>query len=205
MMSRVLPRKVDDTPRTLAVDAAPIVAAGVRISAEITDGEPRSFALVVENLGDTPLAYQVVTTPRVNVAVCHGREVLPYNAHVLGPRDRERRTECVLRDDMTIDVTRIETLELLPLQAYYLSRVPPAALTPDARLSRGHMPRGRGAVCNVMMSQAIRSGLETAEIEWRDLVDFYARHRCESYRFPRGYKALSRDAERSLPAVEEIP
>ncbi len=52
------------------------------------------------------------------------------------------------------------------------------------------------------MSQAVRSGIERHEISWRDLVDFYARHRCQTYQFPTSYRALTSDGERPIPAVD---
>jgi hypothetical protein len=49
--------------------------------------------------------------------------------------------------------------------------------------------------------QAVRSGLERGEIGWRDLIDFYARHRCQTYQFPLLYRAFKIDGERPVPAV----
>jgi hypothetical protein len=52
------------------------------------------------------------------------------------------------------------------------------------------------------MPQVVRSGLENGRIGWRDLVDFYARHRCQTYEFPIAYRALKSDGERPIPAVD---
>jgi hypothetical protein len=51
------------------------------------------------------------------------------------------------------------------------------------------------------VSQAVRSGLEQGQIGWRDLVDFYARHRCPTYRFPSSYRAFRSDGERQVPDI----
>jgi len=58
-----------------------------------------------------------------------------------------------------------------------------------------------GERCAFALPQAVRSGLERGEIGWRDLIDFYARHRCETYHFPYDYRAFKKDNERSVPAV----
>lgn len=204
-MTRVLPHQLSDKSFTLTPGAAPVDVAGVRLSAEhasSADGDDEDLILVIENPSDVDLAYQVVTRPSIAVSTCRSRNVLFYDGNVVGAKRRERRSECVWREDEVLNVDRVETVELLPLQAWYVSRVPPSALTLDTRLIKGHKPESGAVPCNVMMSQAIRSGLETGQVEWRDLVDFYARHRCDTYQFLLGYKAFSKNAERQIPAVQ---
>lgn len=204
-LARVLPYRVDTQPRTLAPGQPPIDAAGIAVHAEIATADGESdLILVVENHGDRDLAYRVVTRPSVPPAACQARQILFYDANVVAAHGNVRRSECVYRDDTTLEVSRIETVELPPLASYYVSRLPAAMLTLDARLTVGHKPLGRAVPCKVMMSQAIRSGVENGEIGWRDLVDFYARHRCDTYQFPEEYKAFTKDGERSLPAVGEV-
>jgi hypothetical protein len=113
---------------------------------------------------------------------------------------RETRLECAWRDGISLAVTRIETLELPALGTWYLNHVAPAAVGIEPRIARGHHPE-IGAPCVLAMPQAVRSGLERGEIGWRDLIDFYARHRCETYQFPYSYRAFRSDGERSVPAV----
>jgi hypothetical protein len=203
-MTRVLPHAVDNKPRTLAPGAPPVEVAGLRLSVERdgADGDEQSLILSIENTSDVDRAYQVVTRPSVGEQTCRAREILFYDANVVAARRRERRSECVYRDGMVLNISRVESVELPPLAAWYVSRVPPTALTVDTRLIKGHKPLSGASVCNVMMSQAIRSGLETGEIEWRDLVDFYARHRCDTYQFPHGYKAFRTNGERQPPVVD---
>lgn len=202
-MGRVLPHQVADKTITLAPGAAPIDVAGVRLSVEHTgaDGDDEDLILVIENPGTVDLAYQILTRPSVGLQTCRNRNILFYDANVVGAGRRERRSECVWRDDEVLNIDRVETVELAPLSAWYVSRVPPSMLTVDTRLVVGHKPVSGAVPCNVMMSQAIRSGVESGQIEWRDLVDFYARHRCDTYQFPVGYKAFRQDGERQLPVV----
>jgi hypothetical protein len=166
-----------------------------------TGDHAKSVVLDVENLGRDELAYQIVTRPGINPAACHNREILVHDGMVLAPRARARRSECGYRDDLEIDVIRVETVALPRLSGWYVSRLPPTAVHVDTRFTRGHKPYSGAPACNVLMSQAIRAGLETGSIEWRDLVDFYARHRCDTYQFPQGYKAFKRDSERPLPVM----
>jgi hypothetical protein len=202
-MTRVLPHKVDNKPLTLSIGGEPVEVAGVWLSVEREgQGDDAILVLTIDNRTDVDLAYEVVTRPSVGERTCQSREILFHDANVVGARRRERRSECVYRDDMVLRVQRVETVELPPLAAWYVSRLPPSALTLDTRLTKGHKPLSGASICNVMMSQAIRSGLESGEIEWRDLVDFYARHRCDTYQFPQGYKAFRKDGERRPPVVE---
>ena len=50
--------------------------------------------------------------------------------------------------------------------------------------------------------EAVRAGLERGEIGWRDLVDFYARHRCQTYQFPISYRAFSAEGAMRLPVAD---
>ena len=97
----------------------------------------------------------------------------------------ETRVECIWRDGMALAVTRVETVEVSPL----LGLVPQPGSADDGRdraTGRARSPGCRASVerCSPVVSQAVRSGLEKGEIGWRDLVDFYARHRCQTYPFP---------------------
>lgn len=197
-MSKKLVMRADEGARTLAPGEPAIEAAGLRLSAVASGG---TLALVIENRTSTDLAYRVVTRVRPDGG-CARRDVEPYNANVVARGGREVRTECTYRDGMSLEISRIESIELSPLSAYYVSKVPPRALGADARLSVGHEPElpGGAQPCNIAVSQALRAGLDSGAIQWRDLVDFYARHRCETYQFPLEYRAFVRDGERPLPA-----
>ncbi|MEZ4403724.1 MAG: hypothetical protein R3B06_27115 [Kofleriaceae bacterium] len=199
-MSKKLLARVDEARRSLAPGEPAVIAAGLQLTAEVRRGVLR---LVIENQTPSAVAYQVLTAPRP-AASCNLREVEPYDAQVIPAGGRVVRDECGFRSGMALDITRVETIELAPLQAYYLSKVPPRALGAEPRLALGHtpdLPPGQ-TVCSITVSQSLRGGLDAGTITWRDLVDFYARHRCETYRFPMEYKAFTRDGERALPAAE---
>ncbi|MEO8701084.1 MAG: hypothetical protein ABI867_13630 [Kofleriaceae bacterium] len=197
-MSRKLPYRVDEGRRILEVGEPAIDVAGLRLSAS---REGDAIVLVIENTTKSDLAYFVATEPTPKIAGCLSVQALPYNANVVGKGQREVRVECAYRNGMALAVSRVETVELSPLSAWYLSQVPPQHLAIEDRVARGHrMPKTRDR-CISFVSQAVRAGLENGEIGWRDLVDFYARHRCQTYPFPASYRALTSDGQRKIPVL----
>jgi hypothetical protein len=195
-MSRKLPYRVDSVRHVLEIGEPPLELAGVRLRAlRVAEG----LALEIANTTDSDLAYDVVTAP-IAAASCNAAPALPFNAMTIAKDHSETRIECVWRDGIALAVTQVETLEVPPLSAWYLSHVPPSVVGIEPRIARGHHA-ATAARCLVAQPQAVRSGLERGEIGWRDLVDFYARHRCETYQFPVGYRAFRTDNERSVPAV----
>lgn len=198
-MARALPYELDETRRVLEVGQPPISAAGLELSVE-RDG--KSLVLRIENRGTTALAYSVITAPTPKISGCNAALPIAHNAIVIAKGSTERRAECVWRDGMALAVTRVETLAVSPLSAWYLSLVPPALLGVEERIARAHRGAQAREKCATVVSQAVRSGLDRGQIGWRDLADYYARHRCATYRFPMSYRALTKDGERPLPVVE---
>jgi hypothetical protein len=199
-MSRKLVAREDEGLRSLAPGEPPIDAAGLRLSAIAAGG---TLSLVIENRTATDLAYRVATTVRPT-ANCSSRSIDGYNANVVAPGDREVRSECSYHDGMSLEISGVETVELVPLQALYVSKVSPSNLGADARLAVGHEPKlpAGQAVCNIPMPQSMRAASRDGTIRWRDLVDFYARHSCDTYSFPMEYRAFRKDGERPLPAAQ---
>lgn len=203
-MGKKLVHRIDEAHVGLSPGDPPRDIAGLRLSVVTERGDNgQDLVLVIANPGEADLAYDVVTTPSYGTGACSRRTVLPFNAMVVAHHGEEKRSECIYRSGMVLGIERVETLELSPLESYYVSRVPPQAVGLELRLAQGHKPSlpGGVSVCNIAMSQSIRSALESGTVQWRDLVDFYARHRCDTYRFPEDYRAFTRDGERPLPVV----
>jgi hypothetical protein len=197
-MSRKLLLRGDESRQVLEVGQAAITTAGLRLAAK-RSGD--SIVLEIENTTKADLAYHVVTEPTPKIAGCSSVTPLQHNAMVIAKGEKLVRTECSWHSSMAIAVTLVETAEVLPLSAWYLNQVPPAQVGIDHRIARGHrVPKGAER-CISLSSQAVRSGLENGEIRWRDLVDFYARHRCQTYPFPATYRALTTDGQRRIPAT----
>lgn len=197
-MGRKLVYRVDEGRHVLEVGQPAIEIAGLKLR---VDRSGESMVLQIDNTTMSDLGYAVTTKLTPNVAGCNSARVLPFNAMVLTKGGSETRVECIYRDGVSLAVTRVETVEVSPLSAWYLSLVPPMMVGIEERVARGHRAPESAEKCSPVLSQAVRSGLESGEIGWRDLVDFYARHRCSTYRFPMVYRAFKSDGERALPAV----
>jgi hypothetical protein len=79
-------------------------------------------------------------------------------------------------------------MELGALEAYYVSRLPANPTLYDQRTSAGHIPLA-GMLCPQTFSwREIQEGIESKQIGWKDVVDFYARHNCDEYSFFKGYR-----------------
>lgn len=200
-LSRKLPYRVDEARHVITVGQPALELAGVRLRAvRLTDKTADTFALEVANATDSDIAYDVVTAP-IPASGCNAATVQPFNAMTI-PRGRsETRVECGWRDGIALAVTRVETVEVSPLSAWYLNHVPPSVVGIQPRIARGHVGPAATERCSVVVPQAVRSGLERGEIGWRDLIDFYSRHRCQTYQFPLLYRAFKTDGARAVPAV----
>jgi hypothetical protein len=196
-LSRTLPYRVDEVRHVLDVGQPALEAAGVRLRAVRL---PEGLGLEITNATGSDIAYEVATAT-IPATQCSTASILAFNAMTIRKGMHETRVECVWHDGIALAVTRIETVELAPLSAWYLDHVPPSVVGIEPRVARGHLAPGSAPRCASALSQAVRSGLERGEIGWRDLVDFYARHRCQTYQFSSTYRALKLDGERGIPAV----
>lgn len=198
-MSRKFAYRGDDARHVLELGKPPIDLAGLRLHLERTNDQ---VVLVIKNLTDSQIAYEVSTQPSIPASACMRASPLPYNAMVIDKGASATRTECIWRDGLSIIVTKTETMEIPELAAHYLSLVPPPLVGIEDRLARGHRGGSTKEPCSTVLSQAVRGGMDRGDIGWRDLADFYARHRCQTYQFPSLYRAFKSDGERALPAVD---
>jgi hypothetical protein len=204
MIAKVFRYRVDETEHVLEPggERAMIEAAGLRLSVAVQEERRHAHGLLImqiENLGDTAVAYRVETVPSHGTQVCQQKRALPHNAMALAAADIETRSECVHREGWTLQVKRVEIVELPELSYHYVSRLMPVQLGIERRTAEGHKPP-RGRTCRLIMTAQIARAIERGDTTWRDLVDFYARHRCDTYAFPPGYKAFQVDGEQLLPA-----
>jgi hypothetical protein len=209
-MSRAMVFESHDRPIALAPrgKGASAEVLGLRLSLAISDieGTPRrQMVLTIENRSDDYLAYRVVSRPSQGTRPCHEKLDLAHNAIALAPGEKVRRSECIYRSGYRLFVNRVETAVLPKLSYYYVSSLPPSALGLDLLAARGHRPLAGRPLCRVFQSATLEGSLRNGQTAWRDLVDFYARHPCQIFTFPAGYKAFTRDGERPLPAVARAP
>jgi hypothetical protein len=186
---------------------SPVETAHLRMSLGVarktTNLEGQTFGvdhlvLRIENRTSHYLAYRVQTAV-TDKAKCANKGDIPHNALVLAPNRSVERTECVYRPDENVDVTHVEVIELLPLEAHYVSRLPANPTLYDPRTAGGHVPMA-GAACPQTFSwREIQDGIERRQIGWKDVIDFYARHNCDEYSFFPSYRYRTSPSE-PLPA-----
>jgi hypothetical protein len=197
-MNKRLVHRSDLVRHELSFEQPKVSSAGLDLTMERGEGD--SIVLAMTNTTPSDVAYLVTLAPSIGSSVCGAAAQLATNAMVIGKGGTERRTVCVFRSDLTLLISKVETMELPPLSSWYLQQVNPLAVGLEPRLAKAHRSEGRSN-CSPIIPQSVRGGLESGELGWRDLVDFYARHRCETYHFPNNYRAFTRDNERALPAV----
>jgi len=156
------------------------------------------LVLQIQNLTDHHFAYRVATLVP-DVARCESKGVIAHDAIALRPHETIRRTECLFHGNREIELTRVEVLEIPALSYLYVSRLSPSAVLYDVRTAEGHViPWGK--MCPPAVSwRDVRDGAAHGEIDWRDLIDFYARHNCDELAFFPGYRYRV-DARAPLPA-----
>jgi hypothetical protein len=104
------------------------------------------------------------------------------------------------RKDESVDVNRIEVVEMPALSAYYVSRLPPNATLYDPRTFTGHVGfRGQDSCQQTFSWREIKDGVDAKQFEWKDVIDFYARHNCSEYSFFKTYRYRT-DTNAPLPA-----
>jgi hypothetical protein len=198
MVSQPLAYEVDATRHVLEVGQPAITLVGLELRATQRDG---ALALTITNTTGHDVGYRVVTSMVPSTSSCTNVKPIAHNAMVLAKGDSLTRAECGFRADLGIAVTAVETVRVPPLAAFYLGQVPPAAVGIEPRIARGHVGLTTKEPCVPALGQALRTAIENGKITWRDLVDFYARHRCQTYQFPLSYRAITESAPQALPAA----
>ncbi len=209
-LSTPLPHEKVDLAQPLEVGGEPVETATLRLSTRVDDLQINTnrgsytgqhLLLKIENKTDQYLAYRVETSPTAPQR-CLSKGDLAHDAIALAPRQVVERSECIWREGMSFVVDQVETITLPPLSYYYVSRLYPPHVGGDARSTRGHKP-AKGQVCNDIPEQSIRRGMQKGDTTWQDVIDFYARHNCEGFIFPPGYRAFTQPNQYTLPVSRE--
>jgi hypothetical protein len=204
-MAKKFPYNVDENRYLLTPGKADssIQTAGLRLTASVRGaGSDQSLVLRIDNLTDRPIAYRVETRPERGTRSCRNKTELRHNALALEANGYVIRSECRHKRGKGLKILKVETVSLPELSYFYISGLRPQSLGLDSRSTDGHVHPGGVDVCNRSISAELASSLETGDVTWRDLIDFYARHPCKTYRFVNSYKAFSETGELRLPAVE---
>ena len=180
----------------------PHLKLAVEVAKQTATVEGQTFAyehliLRIENKTDKYLAYRVETW-LLDARRCQQKGEIPHNNMVIEPRQTLLRTECLYRAYPSLDVTHVEVMELLPLEAYYVGRLPATTVLYDSRIAAAHVPL-KGGLCPQTFSwREIKEGMDAKQFGWRDVLDFYARHNCEEYAFFKNYRYRT-DPSEPLP------
>lgn len=208
-MGRALPYQAEDVG--LVLDPSDkhkrvAEALGLRFSlaVEKIEGTPNlQMVLAIENTTERALAYRVVTRPSKGNNPCTRKREVAHNAVALAPGATERRSECLWNKGWTLKIDRVELIDLPPLAFHYVSLLPADKLGLDPRTARSHRSPDREPLCRLFHTAEIDNAIASRQTTWRDLIDFYARHRCKTYIFPNGYKAIDEGTTLTLPVVPE--
>jgi hypothetical protein len=186
----------------------PIETRHLRVSLEIgkttsvIEGQTISadhLLLRIENRTPLYLAYRIQTNVS-DKRRCASKGEIPHNAMAIAPNQTILRTECLYRKEESVDVSRIEVIEMPALSAYYVSRLPPNATLCDPRTFSGHVGfRGQDTCQQTFSWREIKEGVDDKQFGWKDVIDFYARHNCNEYSFFKTYRYRT-DANAPLPA-----
>ena len=202
------PYEKSEAPQALAPSGPAIETGMLKISARVEKLEVHTrkgqssaehLVLRIENKRARPVAYRVDTTFGAGSdASCSAKGSLPHNAMAIPANGTVERSECFYRAKMVVTVNQVEAMELPPLSYFYVSRLFPPHIGANGRTSANHQTPA-GAQCATVPQQSILIGMEKGTVSWRDVIDFYARHRCETYDFPLGYRAFTTRAQYRLP------
>ncbi|MBP9086436.1 MAG: hypothetical protein KBG15_09990 [Kofleriaceae bacterium] len=199
-VAKVLRWQEGQTTTDLAIDSAAIDLAGLSVKFK-RDTATDNAVVVLSNAADHPMAYHLLATTSASSYVCNNVKHSPHNTMVVAAHGSEVISVCQFRDGITASI-KLQSIELTPLAAYYVQQVPPTLVGVDDKLAKVHRnDRATPSPCDPKPSSGVKGGLGSGKIRWRDLIDFYARHRCETYRFPLTYRSFTVDNERPLPAV----
>ncbi len=199
-VAKVLRWREGQTATDLTINSPAVDLARMSMSFK-HDTATDNAVVILTNTSDHPLAYHVTAATSASSYVCNNVKPSPHNTMVVAARSSETVAVCQFRDGITANI-KLQTIELTPLAAYYVQQVPPTLIGMDDKLAKiHHNDRATRSSCDTKPSSGVKGGLGNGKIRWRDLIDFYARHRCETYRFPFTYRAFTTDGERPLPAV----
>jgi hypothetical protein len=207
-LAQPFPYEKSEAAQQLAPGGPAIETGMLRVSARVQKLEMQSrqgksgaehFIVRIENKRQRPIAYRVQTTFGAGSDdSCSKKGALPHNAVAIPAGGAVERTECFYRAKMVVTVEQIEAMELPPLSYFYVSRLFPPHIGASERTSANHqVPSGQ--TCTTVPQQTILIGMEKGTVSWRDVIDFYARHRCETYDFPLGYRAITAKGQYKLP------
>ena len=204
-MSQVFEYRRHDDRTMLRPGTSPVNAVGLRLRLvlqSIRGNTRKQMVLEITNTTDDMLAYRIETRPSKGTKPCHRKKNLLHNAIAITPGEIELRSECLYRKGWGLEILSVETMKLPELSYVYVSAMSAEQLGLDLRTTRSHQAPNGAKICDRVHSANIRAGLTSGTISWRDMVDFYGRHRCQTYTIPNSYRAFREAGQLTLPATD---
>lgn len=153
---------------------------------------------VVRNIGDKPLAYFLRL--RAASGDCAGRARTRWDTMALVPDEEAELSICAGKH--AVEVIDLRVMEVTPLGALWVSKVPPQAVGHDDFVAHAHQPGEGIEMCAEIPAVEFAARIEAGEAQWEDIVDYYSRHDCEHYRWWPGYTRIAEPLD-SLPVVAD--
>lgn len=151
--------------------------------------------LVLENTGELPLAYRLGAR-KASAGKCSVRALTRFDAVVIDPGAKLEISIC--GGEHAVEITELRMLELTELGALWVRQIPALALGVSRETAKVHDPGAKIEQCTELPITDYQRWLATQQAAWEDIVDFYSRHDCNSYRWWKGY-------ERAVEGVESLP
>ena len=176
-----------------------VVQGDLRVKSKGLESTSAHTLIRLHNQGSAPLAYRLVARSR-DGGDCKMRAITQYDALVLEPDEQARISIC--SGSHEVEILDLRIMALSKLSARWIRQIPVAALGLDEIATRSHKPTKHVPTCPQVPVQETAKLLETGKAQWEDVVDFYSRHDCNSYRWPARYTRIV-EPLRELPFAAE--
>jgi hypothetical protein len=154
----------------------------------------------ITNAGERPLAYLLRAKAQPE-GECIARGARQHNAMALLPGESADIVVCANGGQVRVEELKI--LEVTPLGYAYLSKLSPLAVGHDATTAASHRAPKSWPLCMETPVTRLTQALRRGDLEWEDVADFYARHSCERFQIPEGYRRAAAPLA-ALPVTAEV-
>ena len=171
----------------------------VRVDNRVVEGrgmqsKTQHTTLRVQNRGEVPVAYRL-DMRKAGGGDCRARALINYDAMVIDAGQTVEISVCSGRQ--SVEILDLRMLEITPLGAGWVRKIPPRPVGLSLDASRAHAPTGEVEACT-MGSSELGEAISAGTIAWEDAIDFYSRHDCTHYQWWPEYR-------RAKAAVDTLP
>ncbi len=157
------------------------------------------MVLSIKNTTHKAVAYRVGTMPSSGELACANKGKMAHNAIAIPASGEVKRIECDFKKGRSLAIERVEVMTISELSFFYLSALAVNSYW-NARSMQGHAALSKESSCPSQVSANLKQEMKVGRVAWRDIVDYYARHSCQTFTFFAGYKAFEGEEPYRLPA-----